>query len=196
MFFRASALSLSFLEASFSSKLVPFEMGRASLLSIFIRLLRLFFGDSIGGVDRTCYCSNFCSIFVCFKYAGKSECFSEKRILSRLDACSNKDFYLLVLNSNLSLRRDTWPSRWFINISDWLNGVLVIGALDIGTSLFQGVCFRKKCLLCETVKLLNQLIFQELKFFFYIESISQYFLVLRDTLFKTKLLSIRDFKCL
>ena len=64
-----------------------------SFLSTFIisLLLRFFFGVVIL-VDGICSWSDFCSMIVCFTFAGNTGPFFERYILSHLDACSNKVF--------------------------------------------------------------------------------------------------------
>ena len=171
---------------------MPLGTGRVSLLSIFIRLLKFFFGDGIGDVDITCYWSNFCSIFVYFKFTGTVKVFLKNtyhhvcmRVLIKILS--------VALQFNFTLRPGTWSSRWFINISNSFNGVLLIGALNISTSFFKEfVSVKNAC-----VRGLSYSIFQKLKLFFYIKNVStSIFGIERHTIFQTELLSIRTFKFL
>ena len=124
-----------------SGKLAPFGMGRISLLSTFIS--SLFFKVLFWCWHWWCRWNLFLVwdlfLFVCFMFSGNSEPFFERYISSSLDACSNKEFICWSLAFIFSLRSDTWSSRWFINFSEWLNGVLVIGASGVSTSLFNNV---------------------------------------------------------
>ena len=99
----------------------------------------------------------------------------------------------VALQFNFTLRPGTWSSRWFINISNSFNGVLLIGALNISTSFFKEfVSVKNAC-----VRGLSYSIFQKLKLFFYIKNVSAgIFGIERHTIFQTELLSIRTFKFL
>ena len=171
---------------------MPLGTGRVSLLSIFIRLLRFFFGDGIGDVDITCYWSNFCSIFVYFKFTGTVKVFLKN---TYHHVCMRALIKILsvALQFNFTLRPDTWSRRWFINISNSFNGVLLIGALNISTSFFKEFVSVKNAY----VRGLSYSIFQKLKLVFYIKNVStSIFGIERHTIFQTELLSIRTFKFL
>ena len=101
-----------------------------------IAIVKVLFVVGTGIVDEICSWPDFCTIFFCFTFSGNSEPFYERYVSSRLDECSNKEFICWSLNFICSLRSDTWSNRWFINTSESINGVLVIGASGVSTSLF------------------------------------------------------------
>ena len=111
-------------------KIAPFGMGRVLLLSIFITLLllRFFLDVNVGGVDKIYSRSDFCFIFVCFKFAGNSEPFFEKNISSRLNACSNMEFIYLSLDFIYPLRNDTWSYKF---LKDWRSSFVLKASLQV-----------------------------------------------------------------
>ena len=80
-----------YLEASFLFKVVPFGLGKVSLLLVLWAslFLRFFFGVGIDGADEICSWSYFSSIIVCSTFDGISP-YSLWYTWSRPDVCSNK----------------------------------------------------------------------------------------------------------
>lgn len=111
-------------------KIAPFGMGRVLLLSIFITLLllRFFLDVNVGGVDKIYSRSDFCFIFVCFKFAGNSEPFFEKYISSRLNACFNMEFIYWSWDFICPLRNDTWSYKF---LKDWRSSFVLKASLQV-----------------------------------------------------------------